>query len=311
MVKNYKSIFLVVFAGIITLLNVQTLYSQEINIFKYSDFDLKGPVKSCMMITDYGKEEFDFNEAGLLTQSITHYNDDDFDITIYKYADGELKEKRFENYRDGVFDRSTSIANIYTIDATGTNGTKKITEKIISYNKEFLDQYEYYYDEDNQLVKITRTNNDGIDETLIEYSTLKGEHTTSYFLNSVLLKTVRITETNSKTKTYRKVKLVTDYLNGEPNSAKEEIFDAKNKLISETNLVFNDKLNKWVPKETNTYSYNEAGMLLELGTKIGQGTSSKKYIYQFDNTVNSNWVKQIVTPDNTYVTRRIKYFIVK
>ncbi|MEB8329297.1 hypothetical protein OO009_08000 [Flavobacteriaceae bacterium KMM 6897] len=302
---------MVVFAGIITLLNVQTLYSQEINIFKYSDFDLKGPVKSCMMITDYGKEEFDFNEAGLLTQSITHYNDDDFDITIYKYADGELKEKRFENYRDGVFDRSTSIANIYTIDTTGTNGTKKITEKIISYNKEFLDQYEYYYDEDNQLVKITRTNNDGIDETLIEYSTLKGEHTTSYFLNSVLLKTVRITETNSKTKTYRKIKLVTDYLNGEPNSAKEEIFNAKNKLISETNLVFNDKLNKWAPKETNTYSYNEAGMLLELGTKIGQGTSSKKYIYQFDNTVNSNWVKQIVTPDNTYVTRRIKYFIVK
>ncbi|MFT4830918.1 MAG: hypothetical protein ACI815_000556 [Psychroserpens sp.] len=308
MVKNYKSIFLVVFVGIITFINVQALCSQEINIFKYSDFDLKGPVKSCMVITDYGKEEFDFNEAGLLTQSITRYNDDDFDITIYKYANGELKEKRFENYRDGVFDRNTSIANIYTID---TIGTKKITEKIISYNKEFLDQYEYFYDKDDHLVKVIRTNNDGIDETLVKYSTLKGERTTSYFLNSVLLKTVRITETKSKTNTYRKVKLVTDYLNGEPNSAKEEIFNDKNKLISETNLVFNNKLKTLVPKETKTYSYNEAGMLLELRTKIGQGTSSKKYIYQFDNTVNSNWVKQIVTPDNTYVTRRIKYFIGK
>lgn len=305
MLKNYKIIFLVVFIGVTTLMNVHPLHAQEINIFKYSDFDLKGPVKSCLVITDYGKEEYEFNEDGLLTQAITHYNDDDFDITIYKYANEELVEKRFENYRDGVFHRNTSIANIYTIDTTDH---KKITEKIISYNKEFLDQYEYYYDNDEHLFKITRTNNDGIDETLVEYSTLKEEQTTSYYLNSVLLKTIKITESNVTVNGNRKVKLVTDYLDGEPNSAKEEVFNANDKLISETNYIFDMKQNKLFPSENKIFTYNDAGMLVELVIKIGQGTSSKQYIYQFDNTVNNNWVKQIVTPDNTYVTRRIKYF---
>ncbi|WP_145758359.1 hypothetical protein [Sediminicola sp. YIK13] len=281
------------------------MYSQEINIFKHTDFDLKGPVKSCLVITDYGKEEFEFNEAGLLTKAITRYNDDDYDITIYRYAKEELKEKRFENYRDGVFDRNTSIANIYTIDTTAN---KKITEKIVSYNKEFLDQYEYYYDEDDKLVKITRTSTDGIDETLVEYSSVKGEQITSYFLNSVLLKTVKTKETKSNTNTTRKIKLVTDFLDGEPNTAKEEIFNTKNKLISETKMVFDKKANKLVPKEIKTYTYNEAGMLIELRTKIGQGVSLKKYVYQFDNTKSGNWVKQIITPDNTYTTRKIKYF---
>lgn len=308
MAKNYKSSFLGILYGIITVVNAQSLFSQEINIFTYSDFDLKGPVKSCLVITDYGKEEYEFNEAGLLTQAITRYNDDDYDITIYKYAKGELKEKRFENYRDGVFDRNTSIANIYTID---TIGNKKITEKIVSYNKEFLDQYEYYFDKDDQLAKITRTSNDGIDETLVEYTSAKGEQIVSYFLNSVLLKTVKITESKSNTSANRKIKLVTDFLEGEPNTAKEEIFNAKSKLISETNMVFDKNANKLVSKEEKTYRYNEAGMLIELRIKIGQGISLKKYIYQFDNSINGNWVKQIITPDNTYVTRRIKYFEAK
>ncbi len=305
MVKNYVSTFLGIFLGILMVLNAQSLSSQEINIFKYTDFDLKGPVKSCLVITDYGKEEFEFNEAGLLTKAITRYNDDDYDITIYKYAKEELKEKRFENYRDGVFDRNTSIANIYTIDTTAN---KKITEKIVSYNKEFLDQYEYYYDKDDQLIKITRTSTDGIDETLVEYSSAKGEQKASYFLNSVLLKTVSIKETKSNTNTTRKIKLVIDFLDGEPNTAKEEIFNAKNKLISETKMVFDKNANKLLPKETKTYTYNEAGMLVELRTKIGQGVSLKKYVYQFDNTKSGNWVKQIITPDNTYTTRKIKYF---
>ncbi|MET6990408.1 hypothetical protein [Sediminicola arcticus] len=305
MSQNYKSIFLGVLIGFTMLLNAYSLCSQEITIFKYTDFDLKGPVKSCLVVTDYGKEEYQFNQDGLLTQSITRYNYDDYDITLYKYTNGQLKEKRFENYRDGVFDRNTSIANIYSIDTTEN---KKITEKIISYNKEFLDQYEYFYDKDDQLVKIIRINNDGIDETLVKHINVEGELTSSYFLNTVLLKTIRITETKSKTNTKRKVKLVTDFLDGEPNTAKEEIFNAKDKLIIETNFVYDKKANKLLLKETKTYTYTEAGMLLELRTKIGQGISLKKYIYQFDNTASGNWVKQIVTPDNTYITRKIQYF---
>ena len=59
----------------------------------------------------------------------------DYDKTYYKYTHGELKEKRFENYRDGEFFSATSIANFYEID---TSLNRKITEKIMSYDKEFF-----------------------------------------------------------------------------------------------------------------------------------------------------------------------------
>ena len=45
------------------------------------DFDLVGKVKSCLVITDYGREMFEFNKNGTLTKTITQYNDTDQDIT--------------------------------------------------------------------------------------------------------------------------------------------------------------------------------------------------------------------------------------
>ena len=54
------------------------------------------------------------NKNGLLTKSVTRYNDTDYDVTYYKYAEGERSiEKRSETYRDNKFDPSTSIANFY------------------------------------------------------------------------------------------------------------------------------------------------------------------------------------------------------
>ena len=279
--------------------------SQEIKIFTIADFDLKGPVKSCLVSTKYGKEEYDFNKEGMLTKSVTRYNEEDYDVTYYKFQHGELVEKRFENYRNNIFDSSTSYANFYVID---TIPVRKVTEKIITYDKEFLDRYEYLYNADGILVKIIRTNNDGNDETLIEYTDYKGEQTQTNSLNGTILKSVRNSTKTAKNKTEQRIVLTKKFLEGEPQTASEEIFDSEGKLIFETKFFQDPKKQQFAPNEAISYEYDERGMLIKAISKSGKVTDVKEFIYQFDQGDEGNWIKEIITPDNTYITRKITYY---
>ena len=215
--NNYRRIFILLVLSFFFQSN-----AQEIRIFSLSDFDLKDSVKTCIVITKYGKEEYEFNKKGLLTKSVTRYNDNDYDITYYKYDSDELLEKRSETYRDDTFDPSTSIANFYEIDSLPK---RKITEKIVSYEKEFLDQYEYEFNEKGDLVKMTRSNNDGTDITLVDYKKYKGESTIIYSMNTVPLKSVRTSSQKGKDGMIKKVVLTKEFLKGEENVAFEEVFE--------------------------------------------------------------------------------------
>ena len=279
--------------------------SQEIKIFTTADFDLKGPVKSCLVSTKYGKEEFDFNKEGRLTKSVTRYNDEDYNVTYYKFQHGELVEKRFENYRNNIFDSSTSYANFYVID---TIPVRKVTEKIITYDKEFLDRYEYLYNADGILVKIIRTNNDGNDETLIEYTDYKGEQTQTNSLNGTILKSVRNSSKIAKNKTEQRVVLTKNFLEGEPQTALEEIFNSTGKLIAETKFVHDPKKKQFAINVVISYEYDERGMLIKSTSKSGKVTNVKEFIYQFDKGEEGNWIKEIITPENAYITRKISYY---
>jgi hypothetical protein len=280
-------------------------HSQEIKIFTIADFDLKGPVKSCMVSTKYGKEEYDFNKEGLLTKSVTRYNEEDYDVTYYKFQGAELIEKRFENYRNNIFDSSTSYANLYVID---TVPVRKVTEKIITYDKEFLDRYEYIYNALGILVKIIRTNNDGNDETLIEYTDYKGEQTQTNTLNGTILKSVRNSIKKAKNKTDQRIVLTKKFLEGEPHTALEEVYDSDGMLLLETKFVRDAKKRQFTPEEVIAYEYDEKGMLVKSTSKSGKSTTIKEFIYQFDQGEEGNWIKEIVTPDNTYTTRSISYY---
>lgn len=303
MVKNYTFLFLFLLSGLQSI-----LFAQEIRIFTIQDFDLKGPVKSCLVSTDYGKEEYNFDKNGLLTKSVTRYNDSDYDITYYKYNGGELIEKRLENYRNNTFDSSTSIANFYEIDTTIN---RKVIEKIVSYDKEFLDQYEYIYDVEGRLEQINRNNNDGIDKTNIEYNLLKGEGTRTFYLNGVILESARTSERKIKDKSFQKILLTKKFLMGDPSTALEEIFDVEDKLVMKTIFYFDQKKKQFAPEEIITYSYNELGMISMVQMEKEGNEETKEYIYQFDNGESGNWIKQIITPDNTYKTRKIAYYEVE
>lgn len=303
--KNYLSALSSFFFTLAFVGMVNFVQSQEIKIFTLADFDLKGPVKSCLVSTKYGKETYDFNKDGLLTKSVTRYNDEDYDVTYYKYTEGELVEKRFENYRNDIFDRSTSYANFYEID---TIPVRKVTEKIISYEKEFLDRYEYLYNADGILVKIIRTNNDGNDETLIEYTDYKGEQTQTNSLNGSILKSVRKSSKIGKDKKKQQVILTKKFLEGEPLSALEAIYNEEGILVLETKFEQDPKKNQFAPHEVITYEYDDKGMLIKTKSKSGKTTDVKEFIYQFDNGEEGNWIKEIITPDNTYKTRKITYY---
>jgi hypothetical protein len=281
------------------------IFTQEPQIFTIQDFDLRGTVKSCLVITDYGREEFEFNREGLLTKNVTRYSDSDYNITYYKYSGGQLMEKRDEIYLEGQFDKQTSIAHFYEVDTTSS---KKVTEKIISYDGDVLDIYEYSYNEDGNLIKIIRSNNEGLDETNIEYTAYKGETTITYLLNGLVLKSIRTSFKKNRKGVKNKIVLTKEFIEGIPNKAQEMIYDSENKLKSLKEFNYDEVKKSFVANKTINYTYNNEGLLLKEVEKIEKSVNTKNYIYQFDGEEHGNWVKKIITPENLFSTRSITYY---
>ena len=297
MIKKHLSVFVLFCANL-------GLWGQNLQTFKVTDFDLRGKVKSCLVITDYGKELFEFDEDGFLTRTITQYNETDQDITLYKYEEGHLVEKRMESYKDNILDAATSMVNFYTRDSLQPD---KLFERIVSYDKEFLEQQEYVFDEENRLAKIVTSNAEGVDECTVEYTPFKNELTTSYYGNGVLEKSIR-TSVKKHNGGSQKIILTKEFIDGEPNKAKEEVFNLMGKLVSEEFFQFNAVQKKFESERKLIYSYDSEGILEKVTTRTANAEFVKEYIHQFDNHPEKNWIKQIVTPDNTYSTRRITYF---
>ncbi|SIS66935.1 hypothetical protein SAMN05421766_103257 [Zobellia uliginosa] len=279
-------------------------FAQDIETFKVSDFNLKGNVKSCEVITDYGKEEYYFDKEGRLTKSITRYNDSDYETTYYKYVHDFLKERRVENYMDGKFDRATSIASFYEVD---TLENRRLTEKIVSYDKELLEKNVYVYNAENRLVKIIRTNTLGIDETDFEY--LQENETTivNQSVNGRPSKTKTISKIREQGQELKKVE-EQNYIEGLPTSKTTDIYDSNGRLTMHKEALYDASTETWIVQDEKHYQYGEDGVLSTVKTKKRFGDSTENYIYQFDGTTANNWVKEIVTPQNVYTTRRITYY---
>ncbi|TAI48640.1 hypothetical protein [Flagellimonas allohymeniacidonis] len=296
-----KNLFSVI---LLFLLFVNGLFSQELQIFKVEDFDLKGKVKSCLVITDYGRELFQFDEEGRLVSTVTQYNESDQDITYYKYEEGELVEKRMESYKDNILDVTTSMVNFFTVDTTAQ---RRVSEKIISYDKEFLEQQTYEYDNQERLMKITSSNADGVDDITLSYETNKDEETCSYFFNGIIEKSIRTSEKKSNT-TKTKIVLTKEFVDGEPNKAVEEVFEGEGALVSRESFTYDLQKKRFASDKKMFYSYDTNGMLTKEVTQTSNSKSMKEYIYQFDDSLDKNWVRQIVTPGNSYTSRKIEYY---
>ena len=84
---------MVVFA-LLCMLPIQIMGQPE--VFSLADFELRGPVKSCTVVTAYGEERFEFDRDGRLTKSLTRFSDAEYDITYYRYRGPVLAERRDE-----------------------------------------------------------------------------------------------------------------------------------------------------------------------------------------------------------------------
>lgn len=299
MVKKYSHIFLAVFL-------CNGIVAQAVKKLSLEDYDLKGNVKTCTVITDYGQERFEFDSTGTLIKIVTQYNKNDQDITQFTYKNGKLIEKRLESYKNGKLDTQTSMANFFEFDTLSS--TKKITEKIISYDKAFFEEQEIYLNEDNRVERIVTSHENGVDEKKIEYADYKGEKTETTFLNGIIEESVRISKRKHRTGKEVTVNLRKDYVDGEPKKAIERQFDASGKLLSEEFFDYDTKEQQFVSLEKRSLVYDKDGILEKELLTRGKGTSEKAYIFQFDDNEQKNWVKKIITPGNLYTTRRIIYF---
>lgn len=282
-------------------------WSQEIITYDRSDFDLKGPVKSCFVFTKYGQEQYQFNKTGQLVEAATVFGENDSETTYYKYEKAKLVERRVENYVNGVLDKTTSMANFYSYDSIPQ---LKIKEKIIGYDRTFVAQFNYSYDSIGQLTRVVRTNTQGRFITLIshQWDSLRTKKSTAYWLDSVPLKQIdsiflKAGGTLSQLKTK-------EFDNGIPNALELRVFNKKGLEIELHSTIYIEKDALLVPKKASSVrtKYDSNNHPIEQIFERGVVRQTKKNLYQLDGSPFKNWIKKITTPDNTYTTRKIVYF---
>jgi len=282
-------------------------WSQEIITYDRSDFDLKGPVKSCFVFTKYGQEQYQFNKTGQLVEAATVFGENDSETTYYKYEKAKLVERRVENYVNGVLDKTTSMANFYSYDSIPQ---LKIKEKIIGYDRTFVAQFNYRYDSIGQLTRVVRTNTQGRFITLIshQWDSLRTKKSTAYWLDSLSLKQIdsiflKAGGTLSQLKTK-------EFDNGIPNALELRVFNKKGLEIELHSTIYIEKDALLVPKKASSVrtKYDSNNHPIEQIFERGVVRQTKKNLYQLDGSPFKNWIKKITTPDNTYTTRKIVYF---
>lgn len=282
-------------------------WSQEIITYDRSDFDLKGPVKSCFVFTKYGQEQYQFNKTGQLVEVATVFWENDSETTYYKYEKAKLVERRVENYVNGVLDKTTSMANFYSYDSIPQ---LKIKEKIIGYDRTFVAQFNYRYDSIGQLTRVVRTNTQGrfITQISHQWDSLRTKKSTAYWLDSVPLKQIdsiflKAGGTLSQLKTK-------EFDNGIPNALELRVFNKKGLEIELHSTIYIEKDALLVPKKASSVrtKYDSNNHPIEQIFERGVVRQTKKNLYQLDGSPFKNWIKKITTPDNTYTTRKIVYF---
>lgn len=282
-------------------------HAQQPEQFSLRDFQLRGPVRTCVVKASYGEERFEFDREGRLLKSLTQYNEEDYDITYYRFRDGILYERRDEAYRGGTFDPQISIAHFYERDSADG---KMLTETILSYDRAIREQVDFTYTPDGTLSRIVHATPQGVDDTRVETETLKGETTTSYFLSDQLQRSVRKSEVRKGGQTYQVV-LTKEYAGGAPQKAVEEIRNTDGRLVKETTFGYDPQKESFFAEEVRELEYDAQGLLSQ--ERITNPTGDREpvvrqFVYQMDGKTPPNWVRQVTTPENSYVVRSLVYY---
>jgi hypothetical protein len=303
---TYKFSFTLLLATLFTFCG----YSQEIKILTTKDFQLRGAVKSCITKKDYGTEEFYFTPNGRLKKSVTQFNETDYDITQYEYNNGSLVKKTVQSFREGELDKQVSFIHIYK---TLISDEKKVSEHIFNYLQEPLEQYDYYYNENDMLIKTVHHNDEGIEETLISYE----------YQNGTVFKETHTVEGQIRKEIKRLVprmdyligeyeELTINYNNAQPINATLKFVRRDGNLGFFENLSIGKKnYNKYFSVDKVVYTYNEQGFVAtESIYKKQKLIETKKfsYIFEEDKPIEEvNWLTQIQNK-KLVIERTLNYY---
>jgi YD repeat-containing protein len=280
--------------------------AQEVLIKKREDYQLKGPVKKCTVLTSYGKEVFEFNRKGWLERITSFFNETDYHITNYIYSNSGIKERRIEYYEGGIIDREASIANFYQKDSVSS---KIISENVVDYTGNLIEQKSYVYDSLSRVKTIYKRSPQGRFTTQISYSkdSLGSTFITAYYLDSIINKKVFITLPKKNDKEIY-THVTKQFLDSEPVEESFVLINEKDEVTLRETSFYDPEKESWVLNSSIRYRYDSKGKVVEQKTQQGNSLFTQQYTYQVDGTPYSNWIKQIILPNLTYTTRIVEYF---
>lgn len=184
-----------------------------------------------------------------------------------------------------------------------------MVEKIVSYEKELIEENRYFFNENDTLTRMLKIGTDGTDEITFNYRKEEGKTLVVQNLNGVIFKTEETQWTpTEKDSLSKKTVIAHEYINGEPSTRSKEISGPKGNLVFSSKSIYDGPTKKWILQKEQYFTYDDNGILSQCSEKQGGLSSVKEYIYQFDGSKANNWIKEIITPDNTYKSRKITYY---
>ena len=284
---------------------------QSFQLLKRSDFDLKGPVQSCVVLTKYGREQYTFNTQGYLISAATIFGNKDSETTYYKYIGKRIAEKRFEVFSQGKLDKVHSLASFYTYDSVPS---LTIKERVMNYDRKFIDQFTFKFDSLGQVIREINTNTLGRYITEVKYrrDSLQNSRITVFSVDSLPIKRIDSFFNSSKKSLSRALKkyITYQYADGYLKNESRYFLNSKSLVqrVQELSYAKTDNFPVLLSEAEYLYEFNEWGGANQLIIKKGLTSQTKKFIYQLDGSPHGNWIKKITTPDNNYTTRKITYF---
>ncbi|MEN8798229.1 MAG: hypothetical protein ABF293_03200, partial [Flavobacteriaceae bacterium] len=102
--------------------------------------------------------------------------------------------------------------------------------------------------------------------------------------------------------------LTKEFIEGIPEKATEQIINEKDQVVSALEFAYSSKEKSFVPLEKKEFTYDIQNKLESVTSSIDKEEAKEEYLYQFDGNDEGNWVKKIITPENSYTTRVIEYY---
>lgn len=264
------------------------------------DFELKGPVKTCVENSIYGQEVFEFDREGRLVFLKSIYESNEHQEVRFTYNQDTLTQKSINVYRNGLLVKDESFLFQYAyMQGSYSELIVRLDEGSVTFSKNLMDTSGRVIYTEIQEDK----NRDRID---YQYVNSPDSIQTKLFKNDQLISK----ETEYFNKANKLMKSVIVHFSDEkPVEKTQFVYNAQNKVVELLQWQYSDSLVTLSnPTIRHINTYDEKGYLEKKRIEINNSSKRTEYLYQYDQHSPKNWVKKIERPSNRYTNRMLTYF---